>query len=532
MTEETEYQNVHLFVLIHGLWGGPKHMRTIDHCIKTLLNQDKDQRKIVTLKSSSFRFWKSYDGLKLNAEKVLSEILYEIETLKSKNKMNVDRISIVGYSLGGLVSRYLIGLLYELEFFNVVKPVFFSTFATPHVGIEFFNGTLFDGARNNLGKVLFGKSGKEMFLVDQTLVDMADPELKYYKGLVLFEKHILLANVRNDRTVSFFTSYISDYSPFEDWAHVKIEYIADLPVAKVYNSTVKPKFVDITRSHKVSDEDLAHFEGNIQEELSIWTGDKYVRISIFSLVAMIYFPIFFPVVLTTTTVVSIYSLIKIKYLKPPLNRDHWGRVLDSVYGTLPIDSEDALRGEYERERRKHLETREYIKGDTSGITESAMNNLMYAEEALHKVSSNNNREVDLDDELLTPETDDLSDLEESETRSLVNRQDKIGGTLDIDTAANDAIIKEILPSLQIKDLSSYPLFKRENRLKVGPQKRFIIDNLNKINWVKIPVYLDCLNAHDSIIGRRGPKSNPRGTSTVSLWCSILRTHLEAEPSTV
>ncbi|EEB87657.1 hypothetical protein MPER_14929, partial [Moniliophthora perniciosa FA553] len=36
--------------------------------------------------------------------------------------------------LGGLVSRYVVGILYQKGFFKTVTPVNFNTIATPHLG--------------------------------------------------------------------------------------------------------------------------------------------------------------------------------------------------------------------------------------------------------------------------------------------------------------------------------------------------------------------------------------------------------------
>ncbi|KAK7678172.1 hypothetical protein QCA50_018850 [Cerrena zonata] len=107
-----EVKSAHLFVLVHGLWGGPNHMSTIERAILDGLSTVTND-KIVTLKPSSFRFWKTYDGIQVNAERVMTDILYEIETLKEKQNYHVNKISIIGYSLGGLISRYVIGKFYE-----------------------------------------------------------------------------------------------------------------------------------------------------------------------------------------------------------------------------------------------------------------------------------------------------------------------------------------------------------------------------------------------------------------------------------
>lgn len=46
----------------------------------------------------------------------------------------IHKLSVVGYSLGGLVARYAIGLLYHKGYFDRLEAVNFTTFVTPHLG--------------------------------------------------------------------------------------------------------------------------------------------------------------------------------------------------------------------------------------------------------------------------------------------------------------------------------------------------------------------------------------------------------------
>lgn len=62
---------------------------------------------LVKRNSGSF----TYDGIELGGERVCLEIEEELELIRSRGG-NIKKISIVGYSLGGLVARYAIGLLY------------------------------------------------------------------------------------------------------------------------------------------------------------------------------------------------------------------------------------------------------------------------------------------------------------------------------------------------------------------------------------------------------------------------------------
>jgi len=63
----------------------------------------------------------TYDGIEVGAERVTQEIEDYIKKLKDEGK-KVDKLSITGYSLGGLVGRYVVGLLYTRGVFDEVKP--------------------------------------------------------------------------------------------------------------------------------------------------------------------------------------------------------------------------------------------------------------------------------------------------------------------------------------------------------------------------------------------------------------------------
>jgi Predicted acetyltransferases and hydrolases with the alpha/beta hydrolase fold len=505
-------KDVHLFVFVHGLWGGPNHMQTIETSVKELLSEVSDE-EIVTLKPSSFRFWKTYDGIRMNAQKVIAEIFYEIETLKKSN-LNVTKFSIVGYSLGGLISRYLIGLLEEMGFFKHVQPIFFTTFATPHVGVEFFKKNIFDATANLLGKYVFGMTGQELFLSDSEcmLREMADPSKCFYRGLQRFQKHILLANVKNDRTVAFFTSYITEYSPYENWETIRIKYLKNLPEVGIGKTRVRPKFVDLTRSCVLSQEDATTFLGNVQEETTWLRSNKVIKVLVVVGFAMVVIPLWFPIALSTSLFVSVYSIFKIKLISPPKVNRHWIRVRDSVFGTLPVDTEDAQMGEHNRSERIKLSKQESFKGDTSKLTQKVVDNMMYAEERL----SGHNASVQEEDPQDPQDDKDSHDLSDELGFFGKNKEVKI------DLQDNDNVIKEHTDILTTSDYLKFPLFDPKHKLSMNEDKKYIIENLNKLEWVKIPVYLDCWNAHDAIVSRRGSKT---GAATILLWCSVLRNHI-------
>lgn len=70
---------------------------------------------------------------------------------------------------GGLISRYVVGLLYARGLFETIQPVNFTTFATPHLGIRHINPGVFHNLANRLGARLLGFSGRHMFIADHML---------------------------------------------------------------------------------------------------------------------------------------------------------------------------------------------------------------------------------------------------------------------------------------------------------------------------------------------------------------------------
>jgi hypothetical protein len=80
----------------------------------------KDRLHILVAERNSGYF--TYDGIETGGERVCQEIEEEIEKL-AREGQTIKKLSIVGYSLGGLVSRYAIGLLYSKGFFEKIAPV-------------------------------------------------------------------------------------------------------------------------------------------------------------------------------------------------------------------------------------------------------------------------------------------------------------------------------------------------------------------------------------------------------------------------
>lgn len=80
----------------------------------------EDKLHILVAKRNAGSF--TYDGIETGGERVASEIEETLEEL-GRSGHDIQKISVTGYSLGGLVARYAIGLLYVKRVFEKVQPV-------------------------------------------------------------------------------------------------------------------------------------------------------------------------------------------------------------------------------------------------------------------------------------------------------------------------------------------------------------------------------------------------------------------------
>jgi triacylglycerol esterase/lipase EstA (alpha/beta hydrolase family) len=114
---------VHLVVLIHGLDGFSSDMEFIATRLK-----ERYPHKIRTL-APECNHGKTYDGILNGATRILTCVKNEIK------RGDVQYLSIIGHSLGGLYARCLVGLLGKEDIIPAqVTPVNFITMATPHLG--------------------------------------------------------------------------------------------------------------------------------------------------------------------------------------------------------------------------------------------------------------------------------------------------------------------------------------------------------------------------------------------------------------
>ncbi|KAG6914058.1 hypothetical protein DXG01_002735 [Tephrocybe rancida] len=211
--------SVHLLVLIHGMWGNPGHLSELKRIITETYASSSDGIQLEVLLAETNRDNSTYDGIDWGGERVAQEVVDKVAELE-KDKKTVSKFSITGYSLGGLIARYVIGILHQRGFFKDIVPVNFNTVATPHIGLPRYPSFL-SAVTSSLGPKLLSRTGEQFYLADKwsssgrALIEvMADPDRIFYQALQTFQQIRIYSNAINDMTVPYVTSAIEIEDPF------------------------------------------------------------------------------------------------------------------------------------------------------------------------------------------------------------------------------------------------------------------------------------------------------------------------------
>ncbi|KAK4168822.1 putative serine esterase-domain-containing protein [Cladorrhinum sp. PSN259] len=217
----------HLVVLVHGLWGNPSHMHNIAKALRAQHPADKVHILVTERNAGSY----TYDGIETGGERVCHEIEDEIAKIKSSGG-NITKLSIAGYSLGGLVARYAVGLLYAKGDLNNLECVNFCAFASPFLGVRSPVIGRLSQVWNLLGARTLCRAGRQLFGIDKfrdtgkpLVAVLADPNSIFMSGLAKFKRRSLYANIINDRSAVYYTTGIDKTDPFVDLSKVKVNYL-------------------------------------------------------------------------------------------------------------------------------------------------------------------------------------------------------------------------------------------------------------------------------------------------------------------
>ena len=212
-----------------SFWGNAGHLQYVSEALRQKYSEDELHIRLPKANTGN----NTYDGIETGAERVTQEIENYLEEFRQQG-VTIRKFSAVGYSLGGLVARYAIGLLDSRGWFEKGKlePVNFTTFASPHLGVR----SPYEGARyrfyNAIGSNTLSVSGQQLFLNDKfrdtgrpLLAVLADPQAIFMKALAKFKNRILYCNITNDRSAPYYTTGISLTDPFSDLDALTLKYM-------------------------------------------------------------------------------------------------------------------------------------------------------------------------------------------------------------------------------------------------------------------------------------------------------------------
>ncbi|SCU77683.1 LADA_0A01684g1_1 [Lachancea dasiensis] len=414
----------HLFVLVHGLWGNYKHMNAIRDVFRQELH---DQENMVFFSPRQSGYFKTFDGIEIMGYRTLLEICQFIDTFP---KNEITKISFVGYSMGGLIARFIIGKMFTEchELFQNIEPQLFVTFATPHLGVHFFLRQHRSGHHraisrllSTLGTTVLGRTGRQLFIQDNLpeqsiLVKLSKGE--YLEGLGRFKHRICIANVKNDRTVAFYTSFITDCDPFlETENQINYHFERNLPGEKL---CMVPRVIDMNKLDPTSMRQPPE-------------GQQFARWAfIFVICCILTFVL--PLIFVANVLGTCYSYLATVHYQNLLHQGEGRSLLRRKLG-LGDKIADTLR-------------------DTVGVIASEHEDNFGADNGQTIVKANITWE-----DFITKYTNKWN----SETK---------------------------------------PKF---SALNFDDQRRGILSNLNNLTWIRIPLYIKSLNAHDGIVARKGVK---------------------------
>ncbi|KAI8540252.1 hypothetical protein RHMOL_Rhmol09G0248400 [Rhododendron molle] len=287
----------HLVVMVHGILGSAADWKFAAEQFVRML-PDKvfvhcSERNTASL---------TLDGVDVMGERLAGEVLHVI-----KQKPSLRKISFVAHSLGGLVARYAIGILFKPSgrenakdvlskscveeakgTIGGLEPMNFITVATPHLGSRgnkqvplFFGVTVLEKAAVRFSHLIFKKTGQHLFLADDNggkppllkrMVEDCD-EFYFMSGLRSFKRRVAYSNVGYDHIVGWRTASIrrnTELPKWEDSLNEKYPHIVYEEHCKAYDTEV----TEHCDSMLTEDEDSDKLEEELVTGLSRVSWEK------------------------------------------------------------------------------------------------------------------------------------------------------------------------------------------------------------------------------------------------------------------
>ncbi|KAB5564689.1 hypothetical protein DKX38_004743 [Salix brachista] len=231
----------HLVIMVHGILGSNTDWKFgAEQFVRSL----RDKVFVHCSEKNMLRL--TLDGVDVMGNRLAEEVLEVIQ-----RKPNLQKISFVAHSVGGLVARYAIGRLYRppkkenvedstegtskdslKATIGGLEPMNFITVATPHLGSRgnkqvpfLFGVAAFEKAANFVIHLIFKRTGRHLFMNDDD--EGKPPLLKrmiedygdcfFMSALRVFKRRVAYSNVGYDHIVGWRTSSIRRNIELPKW---------------------------------------------------------------------------------------------------------------------------------------------------------------------------------------------------------------------------------------------------------------------------------------------------------------------------
>ncbi|KAI8363080.1 putative serine esterase-domain-containing protein [Mortierella sp. GBAus27b] len=517
----TAHEGAHLVILHHGLWGNVDNLCFIAEQFKQRLGD-----RLLVYRAQANESELTYDGVDICAERLVREIysvVIEIENgrdiedmkgqkLDNHNRMDkvmapsdnlearagattkkVNQFSFIGYSLGGLIGRFAMGMLDLQGFFDPldqggrgIAPMYFVTMASPHLGIREPSPSKLATSYNYLVTHLLSRTGKQLQLVDDyiggkpLLLIMSEPSSVFMHALARFMRRGIYCNIRNDHTVPFWTAGFSDTDPFDDLDSMEISRYSSL-IETFENCD--PEYIARRRHERGEALKAAPFKERMSQRWKAIPWTKYAFIGI----AVPLLPLW---ALLVTSTICIQGLNSRRRTKPIVESN---KELQQMKDKAMVTGVTAIL----RSLSEPLSTDETTQG----------------QQQMHWKREESRQGQLHEDPVIQPIVHTIP--QDTWVESSV--------TLAMPPEASPSTIQDSKPTLSL-----YPQLSQTQRYTLLPIQIEMSRNLNQLDWRKNIIHIEALNAHASIVVREKGSTNHGGVAAVHHLVDMFKEDTESD----
>eukprot|EP00033_Pygsuia_biforma_P002527 GCRY01002798.1.p1 GENE.GCRY01002798.1~~GCRY01002798.1.p1 ORF type:complete len:480 (-),score=56.07 GCRY01002798.1:273-1712(-) len=203
----------HLVLLQHGMSGSVSDFTVLESKLK-----EKWGDKLLThIASSNDGYFLTWDGIENGGARLAHEVL---EILVQHPE--IDELSFIGHSLGGLYIRFCLGILHSQKLFSSTRLINYVSITTPHLGVAPTPSSLLSSLSAYIAPYV-GHTGEQLSLQDAVPLPESTDVGPLLQGLVrsfafealsLFRRRVTVANVVNDFRVPYCTAAIVPVCPY------------------------------------------------------------------------------------------------------------------------------------------------------------------------------------------------------------------------------------------------------------------------------------------------------------------------------